>query len=226
MIRSSAVQEPLLVRPDARGREPLGREERRGELGRPTRLDRVDLGDDPVEREQLGVGDQRLAEPVHPGRRRLHREQDPALQVLLRALELARRQVAGRDVGDLLGRDRERVGEVVLARAEVDADLAGVGVLRDERVDGVRHATLLANLLEEPGRRGAAEDRIEERRCEPPPVGARDPGRREADVVLLGVLALEAEVRRRRPAQGRPQVRLARARCAALVERSRTSSTI
>ena len=109
-----------------------------------------------------------------------------------------RGQVAARDVGDLLGRDRERVGEVVLARAEVDADLAGVGVLRDERVDRVRHPALLADLLEEPRRRGAAEDRVEQRRREAAPVGARDAGRAEAHVVLLGVLALEAQARRRR----------------------------
>ena len=45
--------------------------------------------------------------------------------------QLALGQVAGGDVGDLLDRDRERLGEVVLARADVDPDLAGVGVLRE-----------------------------------------------------------------------------------------------
>ncbi len=121
------------------------------------------------------------------------------------------------DVGDLLGGDRERVGEVVLARAEVDADLAGVGVLRDERVDRVRHPALLADLLEEARRRRAAEDRVEQRRGEAAPVGARDAGRAEADVVLLGVLLLEAQPRRRRLDERRPHVQRAtrRRRCAA-----------
>src|SRR5262249_52801604 len=64
-----------------------------------------------------------------------------------------------------------------------------------EAVDGVRHAPLLADLLEEPRRRGPAEDRVEERRREAAPVRARDSGRAEAEVVLLRLLALEAEPR-------------------------------
>ena len=111
-------------------------------------------------------------------------------------------QVPRRDVGDLLGRDRERIAEVVLARAQVDADLPGVGVLRDERVHRVGHPPLLADLLEEPRRRRAAEDRIEQGGGEATPIRARDARRREADVVLLGVLALEAQLRRRRWTSG------------------------
>ena len=95
-------------------------------------------------------------------------------------------------------RDVEALGEVLLARADVEADQAGVGVLRREAVDGVGHATLLADLLEEARRRGAAEDRVEQRRGEAPAVGARDAGRADADVVLLRVLLLEAKARRRR----------------------------
>ena len=73
--------------PDAESRSGASstRRELRDSLG----LDRVDLGDDPLEREQLGVGDQRLAEPAHPVRGRLHRERDAPLEVLLGALELA-----------------------------------------------------------------------------------------------------------------------------------------
>ena len=73
-------------------------------------VDGVDLGDDPVERQQLRVGDQRAAEPAHPVRGRLHRERDPALQVLLRALQLALAQVAGGDVGDLARRRSRGTG--------------------------------------------------------------------------------------------------------------------
>src|SRR5207244_10858287 len=94
---------------------------------------------------------------------------------------------------DLLGGDLQRLAQVVLARAEVDADLPRVGVLRDERVDRVRHPALLADLLEEARRRGAAEDRIEDRGRKAAAVGARDARRGEADVVLLGVLLLEAQ---------------------------------
>ena len=103
------------------------------------------------------------------------------------------------------------VVEVLLARADVDADQARVGVLRREAVDRVRHAALLADLLEEPRRRRAAEDGVEQRRGEAAPVGARDARRAEADVVLLGVLALEAEAGRRRLHERPADVRPARA---------------
>ena len=56
---------------------------------------------------------------------------EPALQVLLRPCELTGPKVSRSDVGDLLGGDLERLDEVVLARAHVDPDLAGVGVLRE-----------------------------------------------------------------------------------------------
>jgi len=77
-----------------------------------------------------------------------------------------------RDVRDLCSDDLEARSEVLLARADVDAEQARVGVLRRERVDGVRHPALLANLLEQARGGGAAEDRVEDRRCEAPAVGA------------------------------------------------------
>src|SRR6185437_9482493 len=86
---------------------------------------------------------------------------------------------------------------------------AGVGVLRPEAVDGVRHPALLADLLEEPRRRRAAEDRVEERGREAAAVGPGDARRAQTHVVLLRVLALETEPRRRlgheRPADTRPR---------------------
>ena len=106
--------------------------------------------------------------------------------------------VARGDVGDLLDRDLDAGREVLLARADVEPDLARVGVLGRERVDRIGHAPLLADLLEEARRRRAAEDRVQDRDGEAPPVGARDPGRADADVVLLRVLAQEAQRRRRR----------------------------
>src|SRR4029077_2463085 len=88
---------------------------------------------------------------------------------------------------------------VLRPRPDVEADQPAVRVLRRERVDGVGHAPLLPDLLEEPRRRRAAEQRVEQRRGEPAPIGARDPGRADADVVLLGALALEADARAGRP---------------------------
>ena len=208
----------LLARADRRCREPLGREELAGELADSLGLDRVDLGDQTVERENLGVGDNRLPEPGHPRRGRLHPEHQPALQVLLGALQLLLGQVACGDVRDLVGGDRERLGEVVLARPDVDPDLAGVCVLREEAVDRVGEAALLADLLEEPGRGGAAEDRVEDRGGEPAAVGAREAGSREADVVLLGVLALEAPAGLRSLSERRADTRPLVAGLGALVD--------
>ena len=121
-------------------------------------------------------------------------------------------QLARRDLGDLLVRDLEAVGEVLRARSDVEADQPRVGVLRRERVDGVGHAALLPDLLEEARGGRAAEQRVEERRGEAAPVGARDPRGADADVVLLGLLALEADARPRRAHERRAQPRPARRR--------------
>ena len=54
------------------------------------------------------------------------------------------------DVAELARDDLEALDEVLLARADVEPDLAGVRVLRGEAVDRVGHPPLLADLLEEP----------------------------------------------------------------------------
>src|SRR5206468_11223941 len=145
-----------------------------------------------------------------PVRRRLHREHHPPLQVLLGPLELACAQPSRRDLRDLGHADLDARIEVLLARADVDADQARVALLGREAVDGVRHAALLAYLLEQPRRGRAAEDAVEQRGGEAAAVGARDAGRAEAQVILLGLLVLEAEARRRllheRAAHARPGV--------------------
>ena len=125
-------EELLLARPDARRGELLGRQQHPRELGHARCLDPVDLRDHAVEREEFRVGDEGLAEPAHTARRRLHRENDAALEILLRAFELGLADVAGGDVGDLLGDDGEARIEVLLPRPDVDADLAGVRVLAGE----------------------------------------------------------------------------------------------
>src|SRR4051794_8337192 len=199
-----------LVGADAGDRQLLGREQKPGELCDLIRLDRLELGDDPVEGEQLGVGDERLPEPAHPVRRRLHREHDPPLEVLLRAGDLFGSQVAGRDVRQLLGRDVQTGAEILGPRTDIDPDQSGVGVLRSERVDGVGHAALLADLLKESRRCGAAEDRVEDRGGEAAAVGARDSGCTQADVVLLRLLLGEAKAGWRRFDERAPDARPSR----------------
>src|SRR5205823_7474417 len=114
--------EPRLVWPDARRREPLRRQKRGGQLRELVRLDGLDLGDHALEREELGVGHERLPEPAHAVRGGFEREDDPSLEVLLRALELALAQPPGGDLADLLDTDLDARGEVLLAGADVDAE--------------------------------------------------------------------------------------------------------
>src|SRR5262249_9136615 len=128
---------------------------------------------------------------------------------------------------DLLDADLDAGREVLLPCADVDAEDPRVRVLRAEAVDGVGHAALLADLLEEPRRRRPAEDRVEQGRGEAAAVRARDADRAEAEVVLLGLLPLEAQpgagqLRERAPHAGAGARRCARAALAALQERDET----
>ena len=123
-----------------------------------------------------------------------------------------------------------RAGDVVGARAEVQADLARAGVERLERVDAVGQAALLAHLLEQPRGRGPAEDVVEHAQREAALVvacqararrgrrgTARSPWRRSAG----------ARAGRRAPraarARGRRRARCRRARRARRARRGRPS---
>ena len=68
---------------------------------------------------------------------------------------------------------REHVVELVRQAADRDADQAGVGVVAGEGEDGVGQAAALADLLEEPRGRAAAEGGVEH-------------AEREAAVVVAG----------------------------------------
>ena len=124
LTRSTASMNQPSFGPIPGGGKALRRQQHPGELRNRLGGHRVDLGAEPVEREKLRVGDERLAEPAHPAPGRLHREDDPALQVLLRALQLAHAQVAVGDVGDLRDGDLDARRQVLLAGADVEADLA------------------------------------------------------------------------------------------------------
>src|SRR3954449_13162030 len=181
---------------DAGGAELLRREQVAGEHGDVVERDGVDALDHLVYAHQRHVGEDGRAEAVHPRRRRLERQHDPALDVLLRAGELvgARRVLA--HALELVGDDRHRPHDVVRPRAQVQADLARAGVHRLERVDVVGESAPLTHLLEQPRRRRAAEDVVEHAQREAAVVVARDARRAETDVVLLGLLGDEAHPRR------------------------------
>ena len=121
--------------------------------------------------------------------------------------------------------------EVLGARADVQPDLAGVGVGARERVHRVGQPATLAHLLEQARGRGAAEDRVEHAQREAPLVVARERRPAEAHVVLLGVLALEAATRgqvgraRRAPTARRRLIRWRRSTCFAASSTSASWST-
>ena len=81
---------------------------------------------------------------------------------------------------ELVGDDLHRLDEVVRARADVEADLARVGVLAGERVDRVGEPALLAHGLEQPRRGQPAEDRVQHAGGEAAVVAALQPEAAEA----------------------------------------------
>ena len=121
------------------------------------------------------------------------------------------RDVAGADVDELARRPRRGTRARFSSRVpDVEPDLAGVLVLAPEGVDRVRHPALLADLLEQPRGRRAAEDRVEQRGRVAAVVVVRDPRPDEADVVLLGrpcagSAARARAVGRRAAGPGRPR---------------------
>ena len=81
---------------------------------------------------------------------RIHPEHDARLDVLARAHELGLRGRLLAQALQLLADDLHGLDQVVRPRADVQADLARVGVLARERVDAVREPALLAHGLEQP----------------------------------------------------------------------------
>ena len=121
-------------------------------------------------------------------------EDDPGLDVLARAHELLLGGGLLAQALELVADDLHRLDEVVRARADVQADLARVGVLAGERVDASRPARAPR------ARPGTAATRTARRRSRPAR-GRRSAARpalqadaAERDVDLLGVLAHEAHV--------------------------------
>ena len=87
----------------------------------------------------------------------------------------------------------QRLDDVVLTGADVDAHLPGVLVLARPGIDGVGEAALLAHLLEQARGGRAAEDRVQDRQGEAALVVAGDALSAQADVVLLGLLGVEGD---------------------------------
>ena len=188
--------EALLAAADAGGREPLGAVELGRQRGQLVDRDGVDLGQHLVEAVDRQVEEGRAGDPRHPRRRRLRGEDEAALDVLLRPRQLRARDRLAAQPLELGADDRAGLLDVVLAGPDVGRDEAGVGVLLVVGADRVGEAALLAHLSEQARGGRAAEDRVEHRERVAPLVVAGDAGSAEADVVLLGVLLVEAQPRR------------------------------
>ena len=81
-------------------------------------------------------------------------------------------------------------------RADVDADLAGLGVQAREHEHRIGEAAALAHLLKQPRGGRGAEHPLEHAQRKAPLVIAREAAAAETHVVLLGVFAHEAHARR------------------------------
>ena len=162
--------EAPLARADACRREVLRREElaRRGSRSRPAVTDAMRSSVSSIGTISVSVT---VALPSRVIRAEVdsERQQQAALHVLLRPLELAVANVAGADVLEL-GRDHvEALAQVLLPRADVDPDLAGVHVLRPVRVDASRPCRASRG---SPGTGGTTRSRRGSRRAAPPRSGA------------------------------------------------------
>ena len=140
---------------------------------------------------------------------RFMRADDDSIASTTRALTFSRARASSSSVAgcsrrrlELRADDLHRLGEVVGPRADVEADLAGVGELAGERVDRVGEPALLAHALEQPRGREPAEDRVEHAHGVAALVVARQARAAEADVDLLGLLGLEAHARLRQRRRG------------------------
>src|SRR3970282_337452 len=111
---------------DPGGGEPPGGEQLPRELAHLVSLHRLETADDLLHREERRAGHHPFAKARHAVRRRLEREQQAPLEVLLRACELLPPHVAASEVDELGYGDLETRGEVLLAGADVEPDLARI----------------------------------------------------------------------------------------------------
>src|SRR5689334_5842261 len=123
--------------------------------------DRLDRGQDLVDRLEVRVDQLGLAEPAHPGRRVLEAEHDRPAELALAALQLGVGQPAVDHLADLVPADGQHLVRLGREAAHVHAPDAGVGMLRAEAVHRVGQPPLLPHLLEQPGRHAAAQRGVE-----------------------------------------------------------------
>src|SRR5690606_37049189 len=148
--------------------------------------DRVDAGQHLVYGHQLVVHQLVLADAGHARAGVLQPEDETAAHLALAARDLLLRQALGHDPGHLVPADLEHVVDLAGQAADVDAELAGVGVGGGVAVGRVGQAALLPDLLEQPRRHAAAERGVQHAEREAALVGARQRGGAEHQIGLLG----------------------------------------
>src|SRR3954469_14551376 len=191
--RRQRLAEAVFTGTDAGCRKAVGGVELGRQLGQVVDLDRVDLRQHLVEAFDRQVEQGRAGDPSHPRRGRLRGQHQPPLDALLRPRQLLGRDRLGTQPRHLVADDRAGLLDVLLAGADVGGDHPLVGELLVVGADGIGEATLLAHLAEEARGGRATENGVQHSQRKTPLVVAPQARRSEADVVLLGLLAQEAE---------------------------------
>src|SRR5262249_15119465 len=122
--RFDGAVEPPRVRPDARRRQRRRVVEGARQIRHLLGADGVDPGEEVVEREQRYVVEDRARAAGHPRPGRLEPENDPALDVLLRAVELLAFDPLVAEPRQLATDDLAGLADVVGAGADVHRDRA------------------------------------------------------------------------------------------------------
>ena len=145
-------------------------------------------------------------EPNHAARRRLEREREVALDVFLGELNSSSPIGVVAHARELLDDHVDARLDIVGRSTGIDAEEPGAAICGLKRIDAVDEAALLANLLEEPARHSAAQDRIEQRKRVAPLVANVDAARADHDVSLFAILVANVRRGRRQRAFGPVQL--------------------
>ena len=123
--------------------------------------DRRDAAIEVIEVDELAERELAAAEARHPRVGVFEGERGCSPQLADRATDFFVGHAVGAELAELVEHQFGDLADLGGRASGVDAEDAGVGVARRERVHGVREAALLAHLLEESRRHAAAEDRVE-----------------------------------------------------------------
>ena len=153
--------------------------------------DRINGRQHAVERLALVAVDVLAGQMRHAARGALETEHQTALQVILRALQLARRERLGFQAAQLADHDVDELRHGVVGAAGVDRGRASVAVGAQAGEHGVGQPALLADVLEQPRTHRAAEHGVERQGDVAVGIAVDEAGRAQTHVALLEVLGAQ-----------------------------------